>query len=33
MISHIGEMTGHEVKQVTLCEQTDIVDLLGSDVP
>lgn len=33
MVEHIGRCTGNLVKQVTLCEQTDIVDLLGSDVP
>ena len=29
----LGYLSNNVVKQVTLCSQTDIVDLLGSDVP
>lgn len=33
LVEHLGHITNEIIQEVHLCEQTDIVDLLGSDVP
>ena len=33
LISILGNITGHKVVRINLSEQTDIMDLLGSDLP